>query len=233
MTNEFSFFYLFFGAGWFIKLISVALLVASVWSWSIIIEKNTFFKMVMHKIKDFENQFFKKDMDIESMYLLYKDHQKAISSPLSRIFISTMTEWGKYKENNVTIHNKAFVMERLEKTIYASLEKEVEYMQDKISFLSMCISVAPFVGLFGTIWGIMNSFAAIAGEGSTNIAIIAPGIATALSTTALGLIVAIPAAVAKYYFISKSNNLEMKLYSFSTDLESIISRSIELDKKDK
>ncbi|MBN2676218.1 MAG: MotA/TolQ/ExbB proton channel family protein [Alphaproteobacteria bacterium] len=223
--SNFSFIYLLFQSGWFIQLLSFMLIAVSVYSWAIIFEKWKTYRLVQENMNAFEKDFFSHDKKLDSLFATYQ--AKPQQSPLARIFLTAMGEIKKTNPGKKM--NLSHLRGRLEKMMLSSIETEVSYLQNNISVLSVASSTAPFIGLFGTVWGIMQSFSAIGSAGNANLSVLAPGIATALSTTALGLIVAIPAAVGSHYFSRRLSQIENKMLAFSVELEGVISRNLEAD----
>ncbi len=220
---NFSFIHLIFESSWFIQLLSLGLLITSVWVWAVMIEKRKTFKNVSASMDKFNNDFFSQNSNLEVLYSSYKN--KSDESPSARLFLAVMNELKKTKR--VGTRNGNYLKERIEKIILTSTENEMTVLQQRLDFLSVASSTAPFVGLFGTVWGIMQSFSAMGSVGNANLSVIAPGIATALSTTALGLIVAIPAAIGSHYFSQKIDKFENNLLTFGLELEMLISRNLE------
>lgn len=208
----------------FMKILIVVLLLASVWSWAIIIEKWRVFKRIRQKSASFERQFWSGG----SLDTLYNELKDKPTDPLSAIFVSAMKEWkrsmrlrkdGSFKGVNL--------QERIEKVMQITIEREVENLSNRLIFLASTGSVAPLAGLFGTVWGIMSSFQAIGVTKNTNISAVAPGVAEALLTTAVGLIAAIPAVVAYNKFANDIDRYANKMETFAGELEAIISRQID------
>ncbi|MHA1541269.1 MAG: MotA/TolQ/ExbB proton channel family protein [Alphaproteobacteria bacterium] len=220
---NFSFIHLIFSSGWFIQGLSLLLLLGSVYVWAIVIEKWRNIKHTTDSIKIFSKSFFSHNANLELLYTSYKN--KSSTCPSSRLFLSVMSELKRTKKSKG--RNEHFLKERIEKIIFSTTENEISHLQTKLDFLSVASSTAPFVGLFGTVWGIMQSFSAMGSVGNANLSVIAPGIATALSTTALGLIVAIPASIAVSFFNQKIEKIENDLLNLGLELEMLISRKLE------
>ncbi|MBN1783452.1 MAG: MotA/TolQ/ExbB proton channel family protein [Alphaproteobacteria bacterium] len=220
---NFSFLHLLFESGWFIQLLSFALLAGSIWVWAVMVEKWKTIKEAFILMDTFEADFFSKTTNLDMLYTSYKSRLK--TSPLARLFLSVMGELKKARLGGAK--NGDYLKERVEKLILTTTENEMMHLQQRLDVLSVASSTAPFVGLFGTVWGIMQSFSAMGSVGNANLSVIAPGIATALSTTALGLIVAIPAAIGAHYFKQKLEKFENRLIGFGIELEMLISRQLE------
>ncbi|MBO5997063.1 MAG: protein TolQ [Alphaproteobacteria bacterium] len=208
----------------FMKLLIIALLLASVWSWAIIIEKWRVFKRIKARSANFERQFWSGG----SLDTLFNELKDKPTDPLSAIFVSAMKEWKRSmrlrKDGNFKGVN---LQERIEKVMQIAIEREIENLNNRLIFLASTGSVAPLTGLFGTVWGIMSSFQAIGVTKNTNISAVAPGVAEALLTTAVGLIAAIPAVVAYNKFANDIDRYTNKMETFAGELEAIISRQIE------
>ena len=208
----------------FMKILIIILLLASVWSWAIIIEKWRIFKRIRQRSASFERQFWSGG----SLDTLFNELKDKPTDPLSSIFVSAMKEWKRsmrlHKDGSFKGVN---LQERIEKVMQITIEREVENLNNRLIFLASTGSVAPLAGLFGTVWGIMSSFRAIGVTKNTNISAVAPGVAEALLTTAVGLIAAIPAVVAYNKFANDIDRYTNKMETFAGELEAIISRQIE------
>ena len=208
----------------FMKILIIILLLASVWSWAIIIEKWRIFKRIRQRSASFERQFWSGG----SLDTLFNELKDKPTDPLSSIFVSAMKEWKRsmrlHKDGSFKGVN---LQERIEKVMQITIEREVENLNNRLIFLASTGSVAPLAGLFGTVWGIMSSFQAIGVTKNTNISAVAPGVAEALLTTAVGLIAAIPAVVAYNKFANDIDRYTNKMETFAGELEAIISRQIE------
>ena len=210
-SADFSILKLFIRADIIVKSVIIILIVSSVYSWAIIIEKYRLFKKINKSSDEFENKFWK-SRSAESFYNNLPDN---IDDPMAEMFKDTMQVIVKSK-------SKSNLSDRLESMLEVSIEKQMNAIDKSYTFLATVGSTAPFIGLFGTVWGIMNSFQSIAISRNTSLAIVAPGIAEALFATALGLLAAIPAVVAYNKFSSDSKKYSQKLENFSKRLLSII-----------
>ena len=208
---DFSILKLFVRADIIVKSVIIILIVSSIYSWAVIIEKYKLFKKINKSSEEFENKFWK-SRSAESFYNNLPDN---IDDPMANVFKDTMQVIVKSK-------SKSNLSNRLENMLEISIEKQMNAIDKKYTFLATVGSTAPFIGLFGTVWGIMNSFQSIAISRNTSLAIVAPGIAEALFATALGLLAAIPAVVAYNKFSSDSKKYSQKLESFSKRFVSII-----------
>ena len=202
-----------------VRLVMFLLLVLSIICWSIIFEKYTRLRKLNKKADIFENNFWS-GMNIEK---IHKDIGNNASHPMESIFLSGMNELDVSNlSKNLSAADNQIIENRIEKRMLTCLNKEVEILEKNINFLATTGSAAPFIGLFGTVWGIMNSFQSIAISRNTSLAIVAPGIAEALFATALGLLAAIPAVIAYNKFSNDSRNYLQKLENFSKRFISII-----------
>ena len=210
-SADFSILNLFLRADIIVKSVIIILIVASIYSWAIIIEKYRLFKKINKSSEEFENKFWKS----RSAESYYNNLPENIDDPMANVFKDTMQVIIKSK-------SKSNVSSKLENMLEVSIEKQMNTIEKSYTFLATVGSTAPFIGLFGTVWGIMNSFQSIAISRNTSLAIVAPGIAEALFATALGLLAAIPAVVAYNKFNSDSKKYFQKLDSFSKRFTSII-----------
>ena len=210
-SADFSILNLFIRADIIVKSVIIILIAASIYSWAIIIEKYRLFKKINKSSEEFENKFWKS----RSAESFYHNLPQNIDDPMANVFKDTMQVIVKAK-------SKSNISNRLESMLEVSIEKQMNTIEKSYTFLATVGSTAPFIGLFGTVWGIMNSFQSIAISRNTSLAIVAPGIAEALFATALGLLAAIPAVVAYNKFSSESKKYSQKLESFSKRFTSII-----------
>ena len=209
--NSFSFISLFLKADFVVKFVIIILIAASVYSWAIIIDKFKLFKKINLTSSIFEEQFWS-SKSADSLFKKIKDYNE---DPMVNVFKAGMDFMIKNKSRS------AVAQERIIQTLNSAIDKELENIESKLTFLATVGSTAPFIGLFGTVWGIMNSFQSIAISKNTNLAIVAPGIAEALFATALGLLAAIPAVVAYNKFTSDSRKYSTRLENFSQSFISI------------
>jgi biopolymer transport protein TolQ len=210
-ASNFSFFSLFLKADFVVKFVIIILIAASIYSWAIIIEKYKLFKKINGSSSFFEDQFWSS----KSADSLYKKLEGYNEDPMANVFKAGMDFMIKNKSRS------ASTQERVLQALSSSIDKEMEIVEKKLTFLATVGSTAPFIGLFGTVWGIMNSFQSIAISKNTSLAIVAPGIAVALFATALGLLAAIPAVVAYNKFTSDSRRYSTRLENFSQSFISI------------
>ena len=209
-----------------VRFVLFLLFAGSFLSWAIIIDKFIKFKVIETKASMFEKDFWSG----EELTDLYEKAQAKNTHPMSNVFINAINEW---QLQNTLDLNDDYSKERLKERVYQSMmvskSKSINAIDGNISFLATIASSAPFIGLFGTVWGIMNSFAAIAGTQNTSLAIVAPGISEALFATAAGLFVAIPALIFYNIFVNKVSSYNSRVEDFSIEMLNLLSR--ELDKK--
>ena len=210
---DFSFWTLFTRADFIVKSVIIILILASVYSWALIFEKYKVFKKIHKSTEEFEQDF----INSKSIKTLYEKTNLDTEDPMTIVFKSGAKYLVENKSQSQNILN-----EKVKSVMDVAIDKEVEKYENKLTFLATVGSVAPFIGLFGTVWGIMNSFQSIAISRNTSLAIVAPGIAEALFATALGLLAAIPAVVAYNKFTSNSRKYTQKLENFTQTFISII-----------
>jgi len=208
---DFSILKLFIRADIIVKSVIILLIAASIFSWAVIIEKIRLFNKINKTAEEFEEKFWKS----RSAESFYNNLPANINDPMANVFKNTMQVVMKSR-------SKSNLSERLTSVLESNIEKQMNLIDKNYTFLATVGSTAPFIGLFGTVWGIMNSFQSIAISRNTSLAIVAPGIAEALFATALGLLAAIPAVVAFNKFSSDSKKYSQKLESFSKRFLSII-----------
>jgi len=212
-STDFSLIQLFLRAELFVKSVIVILILASVYSWALIFEKYKLFKKIEKSTSIFEDKFWK-SKSAESFYNSLTNREK---DPVANIFQSAMAELIKTKSKSSAVQSA-----RVTRILEISADKEIKLLEKHFTFLATVGSTAPFIGLFGTVWGIMNSFQSIAISRNTSLAIVAPGIAEALFATALGLLAAIPAVIAYNKFNSDSIRYSARIENFSKRFLSII-----------
>ena len=208
---DFSMIKLFVRADLIIKTVIVILIVSSIYSWAIIFEKIKLFRKINKSTEEFEEKFWKS----KSAESFYNNLPTNVNDPMATVFKNSMNVLLKSKRSSN-------LNEKMSRMLEINIEQQMEKIEKRYIFLATVGSTAPFVGLFGTVWGIMNSFQSIAISRNTSLAIVAPGIAEALFATALGLLAAIPAVVAFNKFTSDSKKYTQKLENFSKRLLSII-----------
>ena len=212
-STDFSIIQLFLRADFVVKSVIIILIAASIYSWALIFEKQRLFKKIEKSSNNFEEKFWKS----KSAENFYNNLSNKAQDPLTNIFQSAMVELIKTKSKSSSVQSA-----RVSRVLEISVNKEINLIEKHFTFLATVGSTAPFIGLFGTVWGIMNSFQSIAISRNTSLAIVAPGIAEALFATALGLLAAVPAVVAYNKFTSDSRKYSGRIENFSKRFISII-----------
>ncbi|MEB3701511.1 Protein TolQ [Candidatus Bealeia paramacronuclearis] len=220
VAHDLSMWGLFMSADLIVKVVMIALLFASFWTWTIIINKTILMRKLNRHANNFEDAFWSGG----SLDTLFERVGTRPRDPMSAIFGAAMREWRRIAGKNGV---KATLQERVDRVMQVTLGREMDKLERSMTFLASVGSNAPFVGLFGTVWGIMNSFSSIAASKNTSLAVVAPGIAEALFATALGLIAAIPASIAYNKISSELNRYGNRLDSFSNEFGSIIARQLD------
>jgi len=210
-SSDFSIINLFIRADLIVKLVIIMLIAASIYSWAIIFEKFRLFKKINQSTIEFEEKFWRS----KSAETFYNNLPSEMDDPMAMIFKDSM-------QTVLKSRSKSNLSERLTNIMATNIEKQMSVIEKNFTFLATVGSTAPFIGLFGTVWGIMNSFQSIAISRNTSLAIVAPGIAEALFATALGLLAAIPAVVAYNKFNSDAKKYYNKLEDFSKRFLAII-----------
>ena len=210
-SADFSILNLFIRADIIVKSVIIILILASIYSWAIIIEKYRLFKKINKSSEEFEDKFWRS----KSAETFYNNLPTNLDDPMANVFKDSM-------QVVIKARSKTNLNERLTSVLEVNIEKQMNIIDKNYTFIATVGSTAPFIGLFGTVWGIMNSFQSIAISRNTSLAIVAPGIAEALFATALGLLAAIPAVVAFNKFSSDSKKYSQKLESFSKRFISIV-----------
>ena len=216
-----SVFAMFWGASIVVKMVMVGLLAASVWCWAIIVDKTLLIRRARAAIENFETLFWSGN-SLEDLY-----HSLAAQRTMATasLFVAAMREWKRSFQNA----HASFVglQSRIEKTLDVSIVREVEKLESNLLVLATVASAGPFIGLFGTVWGIMTSFRSIALSKNTSLAVVAPGIAEALLATALGLFAAIPALIAYNKLSGDVAKTQARMESFADEFSAILSRQID------
>lgn len=212
---------LFAQANWVVKAVMIGLLLASVWSWAIMIDKFLFYGRLRRSINRFEHQFWS-GQSLEEIQRSIDDRH---ASGMASIFLAAMREWRKSFEKGA--RSPIGLQVRIDKAMDVALMRETNRMEARLGFLATVGSSAPFVGLFGTVVGIMSSFMAIAAQQNTSLAVVAPGIAEALLATAIGLLAAIPAVIGYNKFSGDVSKISVRLEGFADEFSAILSRQID------
>ncbi len=219
--SDFSIWALFWQADLIVKTVMIGLLLASVWCWAIIVDKSMLYGRARREMNRFERVFWSG----QSLEELYQQMSERPSVGLGAVFVAAMKEWKRSHEQNAA----SFIgmQARLEKVLDVAIARESENLEKRLGFLATVGSASPFIGLFGTVWGIMNAFTAIAASSSTNLAVVAGPIAEALFATALGLLAAIPAVIAYNKLSADANKMVSRLEGFADEFSTILSRQLE------
>ena len=220
-TSDVTLWSLFMQAGFVVKIVMLGLIGASIWTWAIVADKWISFGKFRRQLDQFE-QVFWSGQSLEELYRTLSDRK---SSGMSAIFVSAMREWKKSFERGAK--SPIGLQMRIDKAMDVTLAREADALESRLGSLATIGSAAPFIGLFGTVVGIMTSFQAIAGSKSTNLAVVAPGIAEALLATAIGLLAAIPAVIAYNKFSSDAGKLNARMEGFADEFSGILSRQID------
>jgi len=223
-SNDLSIWGLFLEADLVVKFVMLMLIMASIWSWGIIFEKIRSIRREFQLADDLEYEL----NEVGAIDQLYDQHAKDNDGIMASVVSVAMFEWRRALARGA--QDKGLLLslnQRIERSMSVEVSKQIKQLEKGMTFLASVGSVAPFVGLFGTVWGIMNSFQSIAQSKNTSLAVVAPGIAEALFATALGLAAAIPAVVAYNRFSSQIENLAERLETFSAELSIIFSRDLD------
>ena len=222
-AGDLSLWGLFMQADIVVKLVMVGLLAASVWVWAIVFEKWSSIRRVNKAADGFEDRFWSGG----SLDDLYEQEGTRPAHPMAAVFGAAMAEWRRSARVVGADVSHAGVRERIDRAITVTVGREMERQERWMIFLASVGSTAPFIGLFGTVWGIMHSFSAIAAMHNTNLAVVAPGIAEALFATAIGLVAAIPAVLAYNKISTDLARFASRLEGFGTEFGAILSRQSE------
>ena len=214
---------LFLEASIVVKLVIIGLLAASVWVWAIVFDKWSTLRRANRQADAFEDRFWSGG----SLDELYEQDGAKPASPMAAVFGAAMGEWRRSARTNATEVSRGGVRERVDRAMGITVQREMERMERWMVFLASVGATAPFIGLFGTVWGIMHSFSAIAAMHNTNLAVVAPGIAEALFATAIGLVAAIPAVLAYNKINTDLARFAGRLEGFGTEFGAILSRQSE------
>jgi len=223
--HDMSFLGLFTQADIVVQLVMAGLLLGSVWSWAIIFEKMGIIKRINKAAKVFEETFWSGG----SLERLYERLQKRVNDPMIAVFVAGMREWQTAVQKNLPLTAPSIsdaLQMRVGQTMHNTINREVAKLEQRMTFLASLGSAAPFIGLFGTVWGIMRSFIAISAAENTSLNVVAPAIAEALLATGFGLVAAIPAVLAYNKFSSDFGKYASRLENFVVDFQIILSRNI-------
>ena len=222
-AGDLSLWGLFVQADIVVKIVMLALLAASVWVWAIVFEKVTTLRRISKEADRFEDRFWSGG----SLDDLYEAEGARPTSPIGVVFGAGMGEWRRSVQIAGADISRTAVRERVDRAMAVAIGREMDRLERWMIFLASVGSTAPFIGLFGTVWGIMHSFSAIAAMHNTNLAVVAPGIAEALFATAIGLVAAIPAVIAYNKISTDLARHAVRLEGFATEFAAILSRQTE------
>ena len=218
---DFSLLSLYFQAHIVVKCVIIGLILASVWSWAIIVDKTLLYARVRRQMDRFEKVFWSG----QSLEELYRSLSGRSPTAMASVFVAAMREWKRSFEAGA--RSPIGLQTRIDKVLDVAIDRETARLEGRLLFLATVGSAAPFVGLFGTVWGIMTSFQAIAASKNTALAVVAPGIAEALLATALGLLAAIPAVIAYNKLSSDAGKISQRLEGFADEFAAILSRQVD------
>ena len=214
---------LFLQADPVVKIVIIGLILASIWVWAVIFEKWSLLRRINRQADAFEDRFWSGG----SLEELYEQEGTRPSNPMAAVFGAAMGEWQRSARANGADFAHSGARERVDRAITVTVGREMDRMERWMIFLASVGATAPFVGLFGTVWGIMHSFAAIAAVHNTNLAVVAPGIAEALFATAIGLVAAIPAVISYNKISTDLGRFATRLEGFGAEFSAILSRQSE------
>lgn len=220
-TGDISLIGLFLQAHIIVKFVMLGLLFSSIWCWAIIIDKQILITRMRRQMNTFEEAFWSG----QSLEELYRTLAGRANAGLGALFVAAMREWKRSHEGQRPA--LASLTQRIDRVMNVTIAREMEKLEKRLLVLATVGSAGPFVGLFGTVWGIMTSFQAIAASKNTNLAVVAPGIAEALFATALGLVAAIPAVIAYNKLSAEVNELGGRMEGFADEFAAILSRQID------
>ncbi len=220
-SSDLSIFGLFWSAHIIVKIVMLGLLTASIWVWAIVIDKTVLYARSRQAMDLFEKTFWSG----QSLEELYRSVSARPTHSMAALFVAAMREWKRSFESQ--IRSFAGLQMRIEKVMDVTIAREIERLERRLLVLATVGSAGPFIGLFGTVWGIMTSFQSIAASKNTSLAVVAPGIAEALFATAIGLVAAIPATIFYNKFTSEVNKQAQRLEGFADEFAAILSRQID------
>jgi biopolymer transport protein TolQ len=220
-SSDLSIFTLFLQAHWIVKTVMIGLLVCSIWVWAIAVDKFILYRRTRIAMDRFEQAFWSG----QSLEELYRTVSSRPNHSMAALFVAAMREWKRSFEGQP--RSFAGLQMRIEKVMDVTIKREIERLERHLLVLATVGSAGPFIGLFGTVWGIMTSFQSIAASKNTSLAVVAPGIAEALFATAIGLVAAIPATIFYNQFSSDVNRQAQRLEGFADEFAAILSRQID------
>jgi biopolymer transport protein TolQ len=222
-TTDLSMWNLFMEADLIVKAVMVALVLISFWCWAIIFDKMFRLRGLMRRAEQFEESFWSGG----SLEELYDRIGSRPADPMSSVFVAAMREWRRSAAKGLADPVRISLPQRIDRVMQVTMSREMEQLEARLGFLASVGSTAPFIGLFGTVWGIMNSFHHIGETKNTSLAVVAPGIAEALFATALGLVAAIPAVLAYNKLSADMDRYAKRLEGFAGEFGAILSRQLE------
>jgi biopolymer transport protein TolQ len=223
-VESLSFVTLFKRADMLVQAVLIVLLIASLWSWTIIFNKWMMLGTLRRRAAKFEKTFWS-GLSLDELYQQFA--QKA-DHPMAAVFVAALREWRRaFDGGNPRETQLASVKDRIDKAMNVTIMRETDGIEGQLGFLATVGATAPFIGLFGTVWGIMNSFTAIAARHDTTLAVVAPGIAEALFATAMGLLAAIPAVIFYNRFVNEIGRYATRLDAFADEFSAILSRQLD------
>ena len=220
-AHDLSLWGLFLSASPVVKAVMLGLLAASVWCWAIIVDKTLLFRRAKSEMDKFEDVFWSG----QSLEELYRTLQDKPGHGLPAVFVAAMREWKRSFEGSG--RQIQSLSQRIDKVLDVTIQREIERLDSRLVFLASIGSAGPYIGLFGTVWGIMTAFTSIAASKNTSLAVVAPGIAEALFATAIGLFAAIPAVLAYNKLQAQVGKAQTRLEGFADEFSSILSRQID------
>ncbi len=220
-SSDLSIFTLFWQAHWIVKSVMIGLMACSVWVWAIAVDKIILYARTSRAMDGFEQTFWSG----QSLEELYRMVSARPNHSMAALFVAAMREWKRSFEG--APRSFAGLQMRIEKVMDVTIMREIERLERRLLVLATVGSAGPFIGLFGTVWGIMTSFQSIAASKNTSLAVVAPGIAEALFATAIGLVAAIPATIFYNKFSSEVNKQAQRLEGFADEFAAILSRQID------
>ncbi len=212
---------LFWQSHFVVKAVMIGLMTASIWVWAIVIDKTILFARTKRQMDKFEQVFWSG----QSLEELYRNLSARPNNSMAALFVAAMREWKRTYESGA--RSLQGLTQRIDKVMDVTIAREVERLERRLLVLATVGSAGPFIGLFGTVWGIMTSFQSIAASKNTSLAVVAPGIAEALFATAIGLVAAIPATIFYNKFISDVNRQAARMEGFADEFSAILSRQVD------
>ncbi len=222
-TADFSILGMFMGADFIVQSVMILLIVASIWGWTIFFSTARRVKVAGNAANNFEESFWSGN-SLDDLYARLKSRP---DHPMAAVFVSAMREWRRSISKGSGGLDKASVKDRIYRVMKVTTSREMDFLEGQVGYLATIGSSAPFVGLFGTVWGIMNSFQSIAQASDTSLAVVAPGIAEALLATALGLVAAIPAVIAYNKLSTDLGRYAGRVEDFTDEFAAILSRQLD------